>query len=219
MRLPSNAGKLENLVDPIWEQQPVESQKHYQMFCIYMAIPASQRSYAAGWRQWTQGTPREGKPTSQYYRQLAYSWCWPERAAARDMHLINTQQTLWMERDRARREEQFTVGQELATQAKRAISKIKNLPDEDFRVSLTDAKDVAVAAAQLQETAIPNIQLTGNQIQWVLSQLPPDKRQDLMQRLTAAKQPAPLELSDSQTVDAEMHYVNDDDETDTDEES
>jgi hypothetical protein len=131
MRLPTNAGNLTNLVDPIWEQQPNESQKHFQMFCVYMAIPASQRSYAAAWRQWTQATSREGKAVSNYYRQLAYAWCWAERAAARDMHSITTQQTLWMERDRTRREEQFDVGQQLAGQAKRAINKIKNLADED----------------------------------------------------------------------------------------
>lgn len=217
MKLPANAGSLASLADPIWEQQINESQKHFQMFCVYMAIPASQRSYAAAWRQWTQGTSREGKPVSAYYRQLAYAWCWAERAAARDMHLITTQQTLWMERDRARREEQFTVGQELAGQAKRAIAKIRNLPDEDFRVSLTDAKDVAVAAAQLQESAIPNVQLTGNQIQWVLTQLPPDKRQDLMARLTTAKQR--LMLNDSMTIDGDAREILDGDEDDSDEES
>lgn len=215
MKLPGNAGNLANLADPIWEQQLNESQKHFQMFCIYMAIPASQRSYAAAWRQWTQGTPREGRGVSNYYRELAAAWCWAERAAARDMHLITTQQTLWMERDRTRREEQFTVGQELAGQAKRAIAKIRNLPDEDFRVSLTDAKDVAVAAAQLQSSAIPNVQLTGNQIQWVLTQLPPDKRQELLNRLTTARQQ--LLLNDSATIDGEVREI-DDDEIDADEE-
>ena len=213
MRHPAKV-ELASLLDPIWEQQVAESPKHYNMFCSYMAIPASQRSLAGAWRFWTQGSNREGRPISSYYRDLALAWCWAERAAARDMHIITTQQTLWMERDRARREEQFTVGQELAGQAKRAISKIKNLPDEDFRVSLTDAKDVAVAAAQLQETAIPNVRLTGDQIQWVLSQLPQDKRQELMSKLSNAKKQ--LLISDGLTIDGEVRVITDDDEDDPD---
>ena len=204
-KLHTNAGNIASLVDPIWEQQPTESQKHFQMFSIYAAIPASQRSFAASWRQWVAGTKREGGSVSAYYRQLGYAWCWAERAAARDMHVITTQQTVWMERDRSRREEQFEMGQHLSAQAKRAINKIKNLPDEDFRVSLIEAKDVALAGAQLQEGAIPNLQLTGDQIQWVLAQLPPDKRADLMNRLTAAKKK--FELTDGNTVDALVRDV------------
>lgn len=211
-------GEEVELADPLWEQQPLETKKHYAMFLGYASLRPSERSLAQAWRLHVEGSSKEGLPMSTFYRNLAHGWHWQERAAARDLFLAQDQMARWVERDKERRDTAYTLGDMLTKQALRALNRIDKLDESEFKVSLADAKDVALAGTQLQERAIPTIQLGVDQMKLIVARLPPEKRQRLLDRLMAGQQqqgllPATTTTDpDSEVIDAE--YSNADEETD-----
>lgn len=204
------------LVDPIWEQQEGETATNYGHFLAYAGLKPYERTFTRAWRILTDGSSKEGKPISTYYRRIAGTWGWRERAAAKDIFDTQNMQTLWIERDKERREKAYAIGGKLSNQAERILNKIQEVPDSQLKLSLSEAKDVALAGAQLQETAIPSTQLAIDQMQWILASLPPEKRLAVIDRLRKARDGSNSEnllMSDS-VVDAEY-----DDVTDYDDES
>lgn len=144
------------------------------------------------------------------------AWKWIERAAAKDLFDAQTAQSKWMERDKERREEAYQVGEKLVKQAKRVLDKIEQLPDDQLKVSLSEAKDVAATGIQIQEAAIPTMRLAVDQMQWLISTLPPEKRAAVMQKLQAAREsPAGL-LGSGNEIEGEYEILDGDTEEEED---
>lgn len=200
------------LVDPIWEQQPTEHKTFYMYFQIYCSLKPFERTYAKAWEVMVSGSKKEGLPVSTYFKRVGRTWSWAQRAAAKDFHDAQIAQARWIERDKERRENQYELGSKLVNQSKRILNKIESLPDEQLKVSLSEAKDVAVAGTQLQEAAIPSVQLTVDQMQWLITSLPPEKRMLVLEKLREARdRPTGLLPMYSETIDGEYSEVTDDD--------
>lgn len=200
------------LIDPIWEQQPEEHKTHFMYFMIYAGLKPSERTYQRAWNILVDETSRMGKPASEYFKRVGRHWSWAERAAAKDFFDAQAAQTRWIERDKERRETQYELGGKLVAQSKRVLDKIEQLPDDQIRVSLTEAKDVALAGTQLQEASIPSMQLAVDQMQWLLSALPEEKRILVIQKLREARErPSGLLPMRSESIEAEYAEVSIDD--------
>lgn len=213
--MPKLPGSKSKLIDPIWEQQPTEHKSFYMYFQLYCTLKPFERTYAKAWELLNSGTSREGKPVSTYFKRIGQMWSWVERAAAKDFHDAQTAQSRWMERDKERRETQYELGGKLVTQSKRILNKIEGLPDEQLKVSLSEAKDVALAGTQLQEAAIPSVQLAVDQMQWLITSLPEEKRILVLQKLREARdRPTGLLPMHSEIIDAEYSEISDDDDMD-----
>ena len=219
-RLPEPGNKL---IDPIWEIQPEEHKNHYSWFMMFSTLRPHERTYQRAWDMLNTGGSREGTPASIYFKRVGRLWKWLERAAAKDFYEAQNAQTRWIERDKERRDTAYMVGEKLVKQANRVLNKIEALPDDQLKVSLSEAKDVAVAGTQLQEAAIPSMQLAVDQMQWILSSLPADKRVAVLERLRLARDGNAGLLTANSTVnnediDAEYNDVTGEQDDDTEEE-
>ena len=217
--MPDNPNCYE-LVDPIWEQQPQESRRHYTMFLQYLAFKPFERTLINAWRLSTVGSSKEGRRMSRNYRELAQNWRWAERAAARDFFEAQNLQSKWIERDRSRREDAYELGTKLVKQSKRVLDIADKTPDSELHVSLGEAKDLAVAGTTLQGNAIPTIQLAADQMQWLLGSLSSDKRAEVIRRLTQQgsgnhNTNIPL-LQEYSTSDVQNNNENDDNDSSND---
>jgi len=190
------------LEEPIWEQQQGENRKLYTMFIQFANLKPTDRMTPTSWKLYTEGSSKEGKPVTQYYRLLAHVFRWKERAAARDFHLATSQQSKWLERDQERRDNDFELGTKLIQQADRILEVLKGGPALG---TLTEAKDAAVAGATLRERAVPSLQFAADQIGWLLNVLPPEKRTDVLKQVAQLKRlPAPRE----DVVEGEVRVLN-----------
>jgi hypothetical protein len=189
------------------------------MFMQYASLRPSERTLRLAWKMWTDGTTKEGKAMSNYYRLLANNWRWTERAAAKDFFDAQNIQAKWIERDKERREDAYELGGKLIRQSKRVLDKIERIPDEELIVSLGEAKDLAMAGTALQENAIPSIQLAADQMHWLLAALPADKRSEIVKRLSGRKDDEIKLLNDSNTIDAEFEMIEIDEDADETEEA
>ncbi len=167
--------------EPIWERQPGEKSSYFSMFIAYAALEPGQRSLANGWKRWSgKDSKRSGA-----YGNAAATWRWIDRVAAWDAYKAEQQQHKWLTRDLDRREQDYEVGGKLRTKATKALDE---LGDDD----LNDPKIVAqflALASDLQEKAVPKVQLQPDQIQQVLSSLSLERREIVLKMLVAEIKP------------------------------
>jgi len=177
------------LEDPIWEQQQGENRRMYTMFLQFASLKPTDRTCPTAWKLYTEGSSKEGKPVTHYYRLLAHVFRWKERASARDFHIAASWQSRWIDTDKQRRDEDFELGTKLIKQADRILEILKKGPAIG---TLTEAKDAAVAGATLREKAVPNLQFDVDQLRMFLFGLPEEKRVDVLNQVAQLKRlPAP----------------------------
>ena len=162
----------------VWRQltDAGEEDHAYAMFLAFAQIPPAERSLSEGWRRWS------GRNTmnSGYYTN-GNNWKWGERAARRDIAKIQAEEKEWLERDMERREQDFLVGEELRKMAKEAM------PDVELDSPMSIARYIALAS-DLQEKAIPKLNLqTPEEVSSLLSMLPVERRDIVIRMLIAAE--------------------------------
>jgi len=162
----------------VWRQLiEVNEEDHaYAMFVAFAQVPPADRSMSEGWRRWSgRNTQNSG------YFKNAGLWKWQERAARWDIAKIQAKEKEWIERDMDRREADFLVGGELRKMAKEAM------PDVELDSPMSIARYIALAS-ELQEKAIPKLNLqTPEEVSSLLNLLPPERRDTVVRMLIAAE--------------------------------
>lgn len=202
--------------EPIWEQQtqePIrESAVDYQFFLAYCDLDPSERSM----KRWIQYCSERGllPPNRAAVNNKDSSrirlYRWVERAAVYDIHQRQRKAAEWYKRDEARRDDQFQAGRKLVAYGKGVLEAVITADTEpDLGAALKSMNTGYLYQAE----AVPQLQLSIDQMQNTLALLDPNKRAEVMRYLRAAKQGQPMsvtrmpELSDESDI---IHSQNED---------
>jgi hypothetical protein len=169
--------------EPIWERQPGEKPQHFRMFLAFASLEnGSNRNIKRAWQKWS------GKETATggQFATVAATWRWMDRAAAWDAFKLEQQQQKWLIRDGDRRENDYNAGGKLRD---RALAVLDDMDDQDLKDPFVVAKMIQLGS-DLQQKAIPNVQLQSDQIQQVISALPLERREIVLKMLVAEIKPA-----------------------------
>ena len=196
MARPFDIRAVEELEEPIWNQQVDlgETDSLYVMFLAFSNLKPSERTIAGAWREWTKDTNRSGKSMSSTFRQTATAWLWNERAAARDINMLQERYKKWGERDWDLRESDYVMADKVRGKLDEALNKLSK---EDVILGLGDILGMLQTTSGIQRTAIPQLgNLSGTQITNLISSLPDGKRESVL-RIVAAE----YRTSDNNNVD------------------
>ena len=171
----------EQFREPIYERQPGESLADYRKFLTYAAIPPDDRSAAMAWRKWRE---LNGKDPTTYithnFSNVAVHWRWADRAFMIDMRRNEIAERIWIERDVARREADWSAAQELR---EKGLSSLQNI-DDDMLGPNSIAKFLKLAS-DLQKDAVPSANLNEKTLSNIMDSLPEDRRGKVLEIVMA----------------------------------
>lgn len=165
-------------IKPIYMQQQFEDNKCYSILLAYMALPAGERSLVRAYNVWK---TREVAAPPTWIFAISKFWRWKERAHLSDIHRANAIKEKWIERDLERREEDWAAATKLRQKGLQALYVMlpENLDPQDTGKFLE-------LASKLQSQAIPNLEISGAEMESILSSLPEERRSKII-RIVAAE--------------------------------
>jgi hypothetical protein len=167
------------LAEPVWRVQPDEPPDAYAQFVEYCALVPDQRNIRNAYRAITHNPIANLVPLK--FRNTVYRWRWQERAAAWDFFKVQQRGQQWMERDDARRERDYTMGEKLLDVAGDALDVISSSSLAEQPMSV--ARFIQLAQ-DLREKAIPRVSLDSpDEVKALLESLPPERAQRLRMML------------------------------------
>jgi len=168
--------------EPLYDRQIGESADVYQRFLVFSSLAPAKRTIKQAWREWNrQNDGNMASKPSGPFRDMANHWRWTDRAFSLDLNRNKAIQQIWIEREVARREDDWNAGSELREKAFDALAML----DADDIGSATIAKFFALAS-DLQEKAVPESGLDTSDLTSILDSLPKDRR-DRVIEIVAAK--------------------------------
>lgn len=158
------------LLEPIWEKQPGETDEEYTMFLTFSAFAPTERTIQHAWERWS------GKKTrmSGSFYDLWKVKRWELRAAQWDIDKLKEVQKDWITRDEARRNEDYEIANKLREKALAALAEM----DHDELTPMTMARFIELAS-RLQADSIPQVVLQQEEINQLMSSLPPERRKSI----------------------------------------
>ena len=167
--------------EPLYDRQPGERRDEYLRFLAFVSVPSAKRTVVQGWKVWQKqnGAKPTRQPSGQFY-ELSNHWRWAERAYVYDLEKTKVAQQIWIERDVERRESDWLVGHELRD---KALGGLRAL-DAEHLGPQSIAKFFALAS-QLQKESVPTSNLDTDDLNSLLSSLPPDRRDRVIEIVVA----------------------------------
>jgi len=200
MARPFELRTVDELREPIWDQQVNigETDSLYVMFLAFANLKPSERTIANAWREWTKDTSRARKSMSSTFRQISTAWLWQERAASRDINMLQERYKKWGERDWDLRESDYVIAEKIRGKLDDALSK---LGKDDIILGLGDILGMLQTTSGIQRTAIPQLgNLSGTQITNLISSLPDGKRDSVLRIVAAEYRTSDSNSTDNSTI-------------------
>ena len=153
-----------------WERQPVESDKQWLMFRAYRDIDASERSLAAGWRQWLSSTGKctpdqlRNQQPSGWYSNLCAMMRWRERSSAFDRYIDQQAQEALVASRVTARVKAAGLGQQILLKTAEAVSVLQTVL-HDVRIGPDGTREVVIRSA-LSPSDIVRLAKVGKDLQW-----------------------------------------------------
>ncbi len=189
---------LRLLHEPVWEQQtqePIcEPAVDYQLFLAYCDLEPQERSI----KRWSEFCGEKGllalgrarNNNKDLSRLRLFRWI--ERAAVYDIHQRQRKAAEWYRRDEARRDSQYQTGRELVDYGKSVLNLVTSAsPEPDMGLAMKTLS----TGYLYQADAVPQLQLSVDQMQNTLAMLGPEKRAAVLSYLRAARQSTPINVS------------------------
>ena len=187
---------------PVWDQQYDlgETNDQYIMFLVYLNLPLAERTVAAAWRKYIEGSTKEGQKQNTNFLSVGRAFCWTERGAAWEIHTRKEKQQRWVEREEGLREADYQAGERLRGLVDKAAGKLER--SEELVMDAGMVANYFRIASELQRAAIPKLDLASDQIQRVLNMLPINRQQNVIRILMAEVSPQEMpQLMDSRLTD------------------
>ncbi len=205
---------LRLLREPVWEQQTQEPLGEpavdYQLFLAYCDLEPQERSI----KRWNQSCSEKGllppnhTVSNNKDKSRLKLFRWIERAAVYDIHQRQRKAAEWYRRDEARRDDQYKAGQQLVSYGKTVLNLVTSASAEP---DIGTAMKTLSTGYLYQAEAVPNLQLSVDQMQNTLALLDPDKRTAVLSYLRAAKQSGNIIISHVPELDDNSDLIHNDD--------